>query len=310
MENLKRYDDNDPIGTIFVRDIDRLDCASFDPSKGIIGQSWHIDIKISGYLSESPFVYEFSLLRNLVRKTLRSSMDHALLLPVMSKQVFYQETSEGELWKFKAKGRLTNIDADWEYKCPKGAVYPIRTVAITRDIVEQEVSRLLRHRLPESILNIEVKLREEAAEQTAAFFRFTRGLASHEGPKQRIFHGYRGRLEIFVGDERRPDLEHYVAHDIFGSSVHVATSSQIVSGDFLPGYRPTGSEVVRFSYLGSHGKFEAQIPSNKIFVVERDTSIECIAQELARIVSAKENTGSPVRVFCYEGIGKGAIAEL
>ena len=47
-------------GRLFINDIDRIDCAIFDPSIGVVGQSWAVDVTVYGKLDANGFVYDFS----------------------------------------------------------------------------------------------------------------------------------------------------------------------------------------------------------------------------------------------------------
>lgn len=303
------HDEQSTSGTLFVRDIDRIDCAVFDPSIGVIGQSWYVDIEVDGQLDQNGFVYDFSQLKKLVKAVLKQTVDHALLIPIMSKHVHFQETELGELWQLKAKTRLTGLDSDWTYQCPKGAVYPVRTIKITQEILEQECSKLIRHRLGNTIHRVDIKLRSEAANNGDSFFRYTHGITHHEGLCQRLFHGHRSRIEVYIADERRRDLEQYIAHDVFGSIIHVASINQIKDAKFDPRSRPTGQEPITLAYESSLGYYEAKIPANRIFFVEKETSVEWLAKEIATLLA--EQTQEPaIKVRCFEGIGKGAVAEV
>ena len=115
-------------------------------------------------------------------------------------------------------------------------------------------------------------------------------------------------MEIYIGDERRPDLEHFVAREILGNNVHIATLSQIKSGDGQIGYRGKTDEPVTLAYTGTIGNFEATLPSNRVFFVEGETSIESIAREIARLIKREERPHDRIRAVCYEGIDKGAEA--
>lgn len=280
--------DNQPAGNIFLEGVFRLDCAMFEPSAGVIGQSWRVDLNVSGALDDHNFVYDFSSLKKMARQVMKDSVDHALLMPIGSQFVHFSEDEAAEQWRLHAQCKLTDTNFVWDYKCPEGAVFPIRSVTIRPNLVEQELARLLKHRMPQSVSDVQVSLKEESSEPTAAFFRYTHGIANHAGLCQRLFHGHRSRVEIYVGDERRADLEHFVSREIFGSSVHIATPSQVVSGYNQVGKRGPVGEAVVLSYKGSTGKFEATIPADKIFLVERETSIECVAMQIATVLKAEE----------------------
>ena len=77
-------------GRLFIQDVDKIDCAIFDPSVGVVGQSWYVDITVSGQLDSNGFVYDFSHLKKLVKQVLKASLDHTLIIPVQSKLVHYQ----------------------------------------------------------------------------------------------------------------------------------------------------------------------------------------------------------------------------
>lgn len=309
MSDLSKNSVSAPSGTLFIKDVDRIDCAVFEPSFGVVGYSWHVDIAVSGPLDHNGFVHDFSHIKKLLKQTLRTSVDHSLLIPIMSRQVHYQEMPDTETWILKAKGRLTGTNAEWEYRCPKGAVFPIRAVVIDEEVIEQEIARLMRHRLPATITDIKLTLREEDAESTAAFFRYTHGITEHEGLCQRLFHGHRSLIEIYVDNERRPDLEHYIAREVFGSNIHIASQRQIISGEFRVGCRGTSDEPLLINYSGSFGSYLARIPANRVFVTQDETSIESITRDLAQILAQKDTSGAKIKILCYEGIGKGAIAE-
>jgi len=301
-------------GTIFLNDITSVDCAIFDPSKGIFGQSWDIDVTLTGTLGDNGFVFDFSLLKKMVRQVLKTSIDHSLIMPINSQAVQFRGmefrgSEKSEWWHMKSRSGKVGAEGEWEYHSPNGAVFPVRSVAINRQVLEQEIVRSLRHRLPQEIISISVALREEEVDPTEATFRYTHGIAGHEGMCQRLMHGHRSRLQVFVGEERRPDLEHYIARDVLGNNVHIATPVQFRSGEIAPGTRGKGRDPVVLGYQASQGYFEATLPAERIFCVERETSIECIAAEVARLVKREENTSERVRVICYEGMAKGAIAE-
>lgn len=298
-----------PTGTIFLNNVTKIDCAMFDPSKGVFGQTWRIDVAITGPLANNGCVYDFSQLKGLVRQVLKSSVDHSLVIPINSQSVQYKGADKGESWVLRSRPSKVGGDCEWQYRGPSGTVYPSRSVAVNRQVVEQEIQRLVRHRLPVEITQVTVSLLEEETAPTEAFIRYTHGIARHEGNCQRLFHGHRCRLQIFVGEERRPDLEHYVARDVLGSNVHIATPSQFRLGHVPTGTRGTTRELVTLAYEGSQGAFEAVLPADRVFVVANETSIECIAAELAKLVKREEGTADRVRVICYEGIDKGAVAE-
>jgi 6-pyruvoyl-tetrahydropterin synthase len=312
------------MGRIFIKDFSRLDCAWFNPSLGVVGQSWYVDLFVRGPLGANGFVYDFSPLKREARQILSQTLDHSLLIPIQSKHVQYQSINSGyhtgnECWQ------LTTTETDqqdgkpvcWQYICPKGAVYPVRSRAISREILELEMSKTLRHRLSHELTDVEVKLREEESDPTEAVLFYTHGITGHEGLCQRLFHGHRSFLEVYINDERRPDLEHYLVRDLLGQVIHIGTHAQIIdheqSGtpkEIAVGKRFLEGGAVHLGYEGSLGTYEIRLPKSKLFVVEGETSIESIARHLAIHVKKKNKRAAKVCVIAYEGIGKGAVCEI
>lgn len=299
---------DDRQSTLFVRDVGKIDSAMFDPSLGIIGQSWYVDVWLTGTLDENGFVFDFSPLKSLIRQTLSSTLDHALIIPVGSQTVQYSEFDNAERWTLRSKARGDVRDARWDYISPKGSVFPVHTVALKTATIEQEFARILRHRLPQTVHQLVVKLREESISPTEASYRYTHGITGHNGLCQRLFHGHRSRIEIYIGDERRPDLEHFIVREVFGTNVHIATLNQVKSGNGEIGQRGKTDEPITLAYAGTLGSFEATLPANRVFFVEGETSVESLAREVARLIKREERPSERVRAVCYEGIDKGAEA--
>lgn len=297
-------------GTIFMRNITTLDCGVFDLSDGIIGQSWIVDLEVSGELDKDGIVQDFSELKKQVRKSLKESVDHALLIPIKSEFVKFRTTSNGdECWMLTSVAGRGKKAVDWSYTCPKGAVYPIRSKSLDRETIALEINKTMGRRLPENITSYKISLREEDIDPTEAVFRYTHGITSHSGMCQRLFHGHRSCIEVHIGEVRRPDLEQYLVWEVLGKNIHIASESQVQTTGLEVGARSQSTEPVTIGYTSKSGLYEGILPANRVFVVPQETSIEIIAHTLAEVVRAKVgDTEDRIKVACYEGIEKGAVA--
>ena len=63
------------------------------------------------------------------------------------------------------------------------------------------------------------------------------------------------------------------------------------------------------AYHSAQGYFELLVPASKVEVLPKDTTVEELAQYICAQVKAVVGD-EKVTVYAYEGIGKGAIAEL
>lgn len=287
-------------GALFVNELDILDCAILDPVYGFIGASWFVDIEIEGKLDKNGFVYDFSLTKKIVKETLKNTLDHALILPKVSKDLSVEIDAKQMLVKCNIGGN------SWTYKCPTNAVFFIDGDSVDSKSIARTAEKVIMAHLPETVSNIRIVLREEQGTTDDSFFRYTHGLPFHSGLCQRLFHGHRSKVAIENNGSIDKDLQKYVATNLFQTMIHIADQSQFKT-HFWSNYSsgPEGSHTT-LAYESEEGYFEATMPSNKIFTVEQATSIESIARGVHKCISEKF-TANNLRVRISEGINKGGI---
>ena len=296
-------------GTIFLEDLDRIDVSIFDPSRGVVGESWHVDLHVSGPLDDNGFVQDFSPLKAEVKQAIKGSIDHALIVPAGSPAVQTEDLG-GEIHL-----RLTDHSGekpfDWEYSAPREAVLHVGGETVSTEAVEAAIATRLAETAAAHLTNIRVKLRAESAHPTEAFFSYTHGITGHRGLCQRLLHGHRSRLKVEIDGERRPDLEHRLVTDVLGPSVHIGARWQIKSGPVEPYMRTSARDrkPVRLAYKGTLGSYYAVVPSDRFLLIDGETSIENLTLFLAKYLQ-RDYHDSKIAVSCYEGIGKGALVEL
>ena len=106
----------------------------------------------------------------------------------------------------------------------------------------------------------------------------------------------------------KPDWEHLLVQDVLGPSVHIAAPWQVRSGQVDLKVRSDDVRPITLAYEASLGAYRAVVPSDKLLLIEGETSIENLTTFLARCVRAQTPIGRAIRVSCYEGIGKGSVA--
>ncbi len=273
---------------LFIKDVDRIDCAIWQDESGIYGQSWYADIQISGPLDANGFVEDFSKLKSIVRATIRTTIDHALLVAMPAVDISEENDD------------LLLESGTWTYRGPRSSIYLFEH-AVNADTVSQELEILCREALPESIHDVRITLREEQSAE-GVFFCYTHGITGHEGNCQRLFHGHRSLIEIYVDDKRAPKIEQQFASEILKSSVHIVGRNQI----------NTEGDLMTIRYRGGQGEFFGTIPRDRTLVIDGETSIETITQTLVcRLPELlRDYSYRTVSLHCFEGIGKGAIAQI
>ena len=159
--------------------------------------------------------------------------------------------------------------------------------------------------LPENIVDLSIKLRNENI--STPYYHYTHGLKKHDGNCQRIAHGHRSKIDIYINDvydealvedwaRRWQDIYLVSREDIVDKS---DLSFIVVKNDM---------EKLCTAYHAPQGYFELLMPAHKTEILPRDTTVEELATYICEQI--KMNAGSDkVTVYAYEGIGKGAIAE-
>jgi hypothetical protein len=181
------------------------------------------------------------------------------------------------------------------HRSPAEAVTLIDSEAIEPASVTEAALRRLWPILPENVASLRLELRPETS--NGAFFHYAHGLKHHDGNCQRIAHGHRSRIEIRCDGERDVRLETDWAErwrdiTIFSREDLVAAPAGL-----------TGS-----AYRAAQGDFLLELPRERCYVVDTDTTIENLAQHVAETL-ARENPGRHIEARVFEGIDKGALGE-
>jgi 6-pyruvoyl-tetrahydropterin synthase len=288
--------ESNKLAKLFVKKLTNLDFSFLDAERGLVGESWLIDIELSGQLDEQGMVLDFGIVKKLVRGYIDAHIDHCLLVPVnYSGCDVLENNGQLEIAFYLDNGKLIthrSIDA---------AVARIPTEEITIESIRQFLLDNLKAILPANVSGLDIKLYTEPGLESS--YQYSHGLKKHDGNCQRIAHGHRSFLEIFVDQQRSEKWENYWFskwHDIYlGTNRHLSNQSAIQSGE---GY-------CEFQYQAPQGNFYLKLPQENCYLIESESTVENIAKHLAETIAKKES-GKHIEVRAYEGIGKGAIAEV
>ena len=290
---------------LFVRDLTVIDSSYLCERRGMVGESWLVDIEMSGELNEMSMLLDFGRVKKLIKSIIDEEVDHKLLVPTECPLVHVHALENDESTvDLLRPGRAIHL------RCPSQGFAFIPAPQVDKESVTRYLLAVLAKRLPGNIKDLTLTLRSERIE--GAFYHYSHGLKKHDGNCQRIAHGHRSPVEILVDGERDEELEFNWAErwaDIYLGTEEdrVALGELALSERAEASLKEGDAHYIGFKYVAPQGLFQLAMPAVEVEMIDTDTTIELLAHYIAREV--KKQVGDKfVKIVAYEGVGKGAIA--
>ncbi|MFQ6371740.1 6-pyruvoyl trahydropterin synthase family protein [Shewanella sp. YIC-542] len=285
---------------LFVNDLTVMDFSYLCPLRGMVGESWIVDVLLEGGLDPQNMVLDFGKVKRTIKRVIDEVADHRLLVPTACGALRWQQQNDTVWIDFASQKGSMHL------ACPAQAFALLPSELIDFDSVNEFLLNALRDALPDNVDNISLTLRNELLD--GPFYHYSHGLKKHDGNCQRIAHGHRSPVKVFEDGMAAPQWERYWAarwQDIYlGSMDDVVPVSQL---SLSPQCRINDDTHLGFRYTAPQGEFQLAMPSACCDVLPHDTTIELLAQFMANTQQQKA-PGHDYRVMAFEGIGKGAIA--
>ncbi|BBT81046.1 hypothetical protein WP8S18E11_27120 [Aeromonas veronii] len=287
---------------LFVRDLTVIDSSYLCERRGMVGESWLVDIEMSGELNEMSMLLDFGRVKKLIKSIIDEEVDHKLLVPTEC-PLIHIETLDGD----ESTVDLLRPGRSIHLRCPTQGFAFIPAPLVDKESVTRYLLAVLAKRLPGNIKDLSLTLRHEAID--GAFYHYSHGLKKHDGNCQRIAHGHRSPIEIHVDGMRDGELELNWAER--WGDIYLGTEEDKVALTELALSPRTNAQLgehhTGFKYVAPQGLFQLAIPSAEVEMIDTDTTVELLACYIAREV--KKMVGDKfVKIVAYEGVGKGAIA--
>lgn len=288
---------------LFVRDLTVIDSSYICKRRGIVGDSWILDVTMSGELNEMSMVLDFGRVKKQIKQLVDQYVDHRLLVPMQSSAVVYKPSKAGY-----STLDVVRDDKNIHLHCPDEAYCLIDAEAITIESITNHVYQILRNNLPSNVTGIDITLRHENI--SGAFYHYSHGLKKHDGNCQRIAHGHRSPIEILVDGQRDSVKETAFAQrwqDIYlGSKEDQVSVAELNLSEAA--HAVTDETHFGFRYTAPQGEFELAIAKSETEILSTDTTVELLACYIADEVKPSLKDGQSLQIIAYEGVGKGAMA--
>ena len=285
---------------LFVNDLTVMDFSYLCPKRGMVGESWIVDVILDGELNEESMVQDFGHVKKNLKRLIDEYVDHKLLVPAdyAGAEVIHDEQSDQVEVRFTCEDERKIM-----LHCPAEAYAFVYADVIDMESVGVYLKEVLATHLPENVDNLTLNLRAEII--NTPYYHYTHGLKKHDGNCQRIAHGHRSRIDILLDGKPCQESQQYWASR--WEDIYIATREDEISYEqrCLQGAVSNPADYFCFAYESSQGYFELLIPKADCEVIETDSTVECLAQYL--LTEQKKRTPHGLcQIIAYEGVGKGA----
>ena len=255
-----------------------------------MGESWLVQLELDGSLNDQGMICDFGIVKKEVKKWFDLWIDHALVIPTGMPRLTHA-TADGY------------TEVEWLYangesfycRSPEAAICLVGVPDINEHTLADWCKDKLLELFPDEVKGLKISFVPEQID--GAYYHYSHGLQKHDGNCQRIAHGHRSKINIFINDQRDEKLEAYWAERF--KDIYIGSSSHLVSQT---------EKRHSYAYQAPQGDFEISLPADVCYLIDTDTTVELIASHLAAVIK-ETYPQDDVIVRAYEGVGKGAIAE-
>lgn len=288
---------------LFVNDLTIIDFSYLDTKRGIVGESWIVDVALIGQLNEQNMVLDFGVVKSQIKRIIDQEFDHKLHIGEDSSALVSKTMQQDNLNILYKTEALEYIFMS----APPSAYCFLQADKVNIDEVLPLIRSTIMRHMPENVKDIEITLRPEQINQ--AYYHYSHGLKKHDGNCQRIVHGHRSKVTVYENGEVSHVWQSYWQkrwQDIYiGSEEDVSVE---LLTEFCHQHHLNSEQYVGFEYSASQGEYKLVCPTSLVDLIDRDTTVECLAEFMLEVMQQRA-PNSQFKVMAYEGVSKGAIAQ-
>lgn len=279
---------------LFVRDLTVIDFSYLCAKRGMLGESYIVDVELHGGLDQSSMVLDFALVKKVIKQAIDQLVDHKLAYPARHSALQTSVIDATEKLVFQTERGQIQIAS------PLQAHVAIDAEVVDQNTVQAFLLQQLTPLLPSNVQQLVLTLRPEATR--SFYYHYSHGLKKHDGNCQRIAHGHRSTIEIYTKGMLNPRLNKAWCER--WEDIYLGSREDLVEPSNLA-FLSAQADSYAFRYQAPQGWFELVMPTTHVELVPCDTTVECLAQYIAEQLHQQEP--NQYKVVAYEGVGKGAV---
>jgi 6-pyruvoyl-tetrahydropterin synthase len=281
---------------LFVRDLTVIDFSYLCESRGMLGESFIVDVELHGGLDQTSMVLDFGKVKKVIKQAIDQLVDHKLAVPAQSQALTLEAQASLQVLRFNSARGVIQMAA------PEQAIAVIPAPIINEQSITVFLQQNIKPLLPVNVEKVVFTLRAENS--TGFFYHYSLGLKKHDGNCQRIAHGHRSTIQIYTDGMLSPRLNKYWCER--WEDIYLGSAEDQCSADALEHLNDADNSYC-FRYEAAQGWFELTMPQHHCEIVSCDTTVECLADYIAAELKQLDQS-KQYKVVAYEGVGKGAIA--
>jgi 6-pyruvoyl-tetrahydropterin synthase len=278
------------MSSLFVNNLTVIDFSYVDAHRGLVGESLIVDVELFGELNQQGMIFDFGHVKKSLKKAIDSNCDHTLWLPLKMESLVKQQQEQATIVSWNTEDK-----SNYRHESPACALFEIPSEKFDLVVAQSLIEKICLEACPDNVSDIKINLRYEAI--SSDYYHYSHGLKLHDGDCQRIAHGHRSRIEIFNGTARDVEAEKYWCERL--KDGYLGNIEDIVISD---------ESQTTFEYTAPQGRFKLSLPTKQVTLMDRDTTVENIAQFIAN--ESKHIFGRTLVIRAFEGVEKGACARV
>src|SRR5690554_7340720 len=132
---------------LFVNDLTVMDFSYLCPERGMVGESWIVDIELDGSLNDQSMVLDFGRVKKQLKRIIDESVDHKLLVPIENSITTVQANEDNQNYWVDFEAPAGSI----HLYCPSDAFAFIDADTITKDSVMDYLRAVIKRELPTNV---------------------------------------------------------------------------------------------------------------------------------------------------------------